>query len=97
MSVPEMSLKRTGHKPCKTTRLLSKKRSLKDNFELSNQFYTKMKSGFVTSNGILRIFVQICPNLTRTILLLARLESAYSLIWGSRKIWGKGGGDTLAL
>ena len=30
-------------------------------------------------------------------LLLARLESAYSLIWGSHKIWGKGGGDTLAL
>ena len=30
-------------------------------------------------------------------LLLARLESAYSLIWGSHKIWGKGGGDTLDL
>ena len=29
--------------------------------------------------------------------LLARLESAYSLIWGSHEIWGKGGGDTLAL
>ena len=29
--------------------------------------------------------------------LLARLESAYSLIWGSHKIWGKGGGDTLDL
>ena len=29
--------------------------------------------------------------------LLARLESAYSLIWGSHKILGKGGGDTLAL
>ena len=29
--------------------------------------------------------------------LLARLESAYSLIWGSYEIWGKGGGDTLAL
>ena len=25
------------------------------------------------------------------------LESAYSLIWGSHKIWGKGGGDTLDL
>ena len=32
-----------------------------------------------------------------TRLLLARLESAYSLIWGSHKIWGKGGGDTLDL
>ena len=30
-------------------------------------------------------------------LLLARLELAYSLIWGSHKIWGKGGGDTLDL
>ena len=30
-------------------------------------------------------------------LLLARLESAYSLIWGAREIWGKGGGETLAL
>ena len=29
--------------------------------------------------------------------LLARLESAYSLIWGSHKIWGKGGEDTLDL
>ena len=25
------------------------------------------------------------------------LESAYSLIWGSHKIWGKGGGDTFDL
>ena len=32
-----------------------------------------------------------------SLLLLARLESAYSLIWGSHKIWGKGGGDTLDL
>ena len=31
------------------------------------------------------------------VFLLARLESAYSLIWGSDEIWGKGGGDTLAL
>ena len=30
-------------------------------------------------------------------LLLAHLESAYSLIWGSHEIWGKGGGHTLAL
>ena len=30
-------------------------------------------------------------------LLLAPLESAYSLIWGSDKIWGKSGGDTLDL
>ena len=30
-------------------------------------------------------------------ILLAHLGSAYSLIWGSHKIWGKGGGDTLDL
>ena len=41
-------------------------------------------------------------NLTETFdiavpLLLARLESAYSLIWGAQKILGKGGGETLAL
>ena len=28
---------------------------------------------------------------------LAHLESVYSLIWGTHEIWGKGGGDTLAL
>ena len=33
----------------------------------------------------------------KDILLLAHLESAYSLIWGAREIWGKGGGETLAL
>ena len=30
-------------------------------------------------------------------LLLARLESAYSLIWGSHEIWGQDGEETLAL
>ena len=30
-------------------------------------------------------------------LLLAPLEPAYSLIWGIQEIWGKGGGETLAL
>ena len=29
--------------------------------------------------------------------LLARLESAYSLIWGSHEIWGKGGGSTFMI
>ena len=32
-----------------------------------------------------------------TSLVAGSLESAYSLIWGSHKIWGKGGGDTLDL
>ena len=31
------------------------------------------------------------------ICIAGSLESAYSLIWGSHKIWGKGGGDTLDL
>ena len=29
--------------------------------------------------------------------LLARLESAYSLIWDAHRIWGEGGGEALAL
>ena len=28
------------------------------------------------------------------LLIAGLLESAYSLIWGSHKIWGKGGWDT---
>ena len=32
-----------------------------------------------------------------TFIIAGSLESAYSLIWGSHKIWGKGGGDTLDL
>ena len=35
-------------------------------------------------------FLKIC-------VIAGSLESAYSLIWGSHKIWGKGGGDTLDL
>ena len=31
-----------------------------------------------------------------TAILLAHLESAYSLIWGAHEIWGQGGGETLA-
>ena len=38
-----------------------------------------------------RNFTEICTY------LLARLESAYSLIWGAQEILGKGGGETLAL
>ena len=36
-------------------------------------------------------------HLENYVLLLARLESAYSLIWGAQEILGKGGGETLAL
>ena len=31
------------------------------------------------------------------ILVAGSLEAAYSLNWGAREIWGKGGGETLAL
>ena len=30
-------------------------------------------------------------------LFAGSLEAAYSLNWGAQKIWGKGGGKTLAL
>ena len=30
-------------------------------------------------------------------LLLAHSESAYSLIWGTKEIWGLGGGESPAL
>ena len=35
--------------------------------------------------------------LTCPVIIAGSLESAYSLIWGSHEIWGKGGRDTLAL
>ena len=31
------------------------------------------------------------------IIFAGSLEAAYSLNWGAQKIWGKGGGETLAL
>ena len=30
-------------------------------------------------------------------LFAGSLEAAYSLNWGAREIWGKGGGETMAL
>ena len=32
-----------------------------------------------------------------SIIIAGSLEAAYSLNWGAREIWGKGGGETLAL
>ena len=49
---------------------------------------------FHCRSGVLwmdNIFLQLLT------LLLAHLESAYSLIWGSHKIWSKGGGEPLVL
>ena len=35
--------------------------------------------------------------LERGMIIAGSLEAAYSLNWGAQKIWGKGGGETLAL
>ena len=37
--------------------------------------------------------VETLPNF----IIAGSLEAAYSLNWGAREIWGKGGGETLAL
>ena len=36
-------------------------------------------------------------NFLQKIIIAGSLEAAYSLNWGAQKIWGKGGGETLAL
>ena len=33
----------------------------------------------------------------KKLIIAGSLEAAYSLNWGAREIWGKGGGETLAL
>ena len=40
---------------------------------------------------------QWCGTLHCRLLVAGSLEAAYSLNWGAREIWGKGGGETLAL
>ena len=35
--------------------------------------------------------------LLKRLLVAGSLEAAYSLNWGAQEIWGKGGGETLAL
>ena len=56
--------------------------------------------------GILQLFDYLCSHFTvcgtrtRTVfsdIIAGSLEAAYSLNWGAREIWGKGGGETLAL
>ena len=58
------------------------------NFDLVGHMCKLVKNWFQKCN----FYGKFCGKL-----LLAHLESAYSLIWGSHKIWGKGGGDTLDL
>ena len=36
-------------------------------------------------------------NEIHSFIIAGSLEAAYSLNWGAREIWGKGGGETLAL
>ena len=40
---------------------------------------------------VFRVKLLIC------FIIAGSLEAAYSLNWGAREIWGKGGGETLAL
>ena len=50
--------------------------------------------------GVFKVLDKRCANLWEEywlLSLLARLESAYSLIWGAREIFGKSGGETLTL
>ena len=42
------------------------------------------------------LFFHISPRIGSDI-IAGSLESAYSLNWGAREIWGKDGGETLAL
>ena len=43
------------------------------------------------------LFTQLPAKSLSTVVIAGSLESAYSLNWGAREIWGKGGGETLAL
>ena len=36
-------------------------------------------------------------HLEKNSIVAGSLEAAYSLNWGAQEIWGKGGGETLAL
>ena len=47
--------------------------------------------------GNLHVYMLVLVSLEISAIIAGSLESAYSLIWGSHKIWGKGGGDTLDL
>ena len=45
---------------------------------------------------LIPLFVSLCATYNRDV-IAGSLEAAYSLNWGAREIWGKGGGETLAL
>ena len=49
----------------------------------------KIKESFSVTNTMYRCLIYC--------FFAGSLEAAYSLNWGTREIWGKGGGETLAL
>ena len=56
------------------------------------------KQTFEPPSNVVKIVVtthiaMICDSL----FIAGSLEAAYSLNWGAQEIWGKGGGETLAL
>ena len=57
-------------------------------FETPNEYFLGMKLIILGKFSLFK---------SEIFLVAGSLESAYSLIWGSHKIWGKGGGDTLDL
>ena len=52
---------------------------------VDNNYSSAGLTPYLASTGMRRIFIA------------GSLEAAYSLNWGAREIWGKGGGETLAL
>ena len=67
-----------------------------------DQAFTNKKSRF--KNQILMgKFFSFCPKMVNnevwcgTTVIAGSLEAAYSLNWGGQEIWGKDGGETLAL
>ena len=52
---------------------------------------------FRTHTSTIIIHLPKSPALHVNEVIAGSVESIYSLIWGSHKIWGKGGGDTLDL
>ena len=49
-----------------------------------------------TKNNHLRLGIRYA-NALPSVIIAGSLEAAYSLNWGAQEIWGKGGGETLAL
>ena len=61
-------------------------------FQILFKFVIEM---FILYSSTKRCFISV-PKVYG-FLVAGSLEAAYSLNWGAREIWGKGGGETLAL